>query len=112
VTLDQEKRTTKWSPEMAQLTQTQRRNPALTLAGITVAAAVFVGVVGTGVQVIAQHEATAKAAYEAKWAAYGADWERRYRAQRGAGYVSPHDKIVLKAAMEWEVRYRAMYPNS
>ena len=97
---------------MAQLTQTQRRSPALTLAGITVAAAVFVGVAGTGVQVIAQHEAAAKAAYEAKWAAYGADWERRYRAQRGAGYVSPHDKIVLKAAKEWEVRYRAMYPNS
>ena len=32
--------------------------------------------------------------------------------QRGAGYVSPHDKIVLKAAKEWEIRYRAMYPNS
>ena len=97
---------------MTQLTQTQRRNPALTFAGVAVAAALLVGVVGAGVQAIAQHEAAAKAAYEAKWAAYGADWERRYRAQRGAGYVSPHDKVVLKAAKEWEVRYRAMYPNS
>jgi hypothetical protein len=66
----------------------------------------------TGAQVIAQNEATAKAANAAKYAAYGAAWERRYRAERGAGYVSPHDKVVLKAAKDWEIRYRAMYPNS
>ena len=75
------------------------------------AAALFVGVVGTGVQAIVQEDAKAKAAYQAKWAAYGAAWERRYRAQHGAGYVSPHDKVVLKAAKEWEIRYRAMYPS-
>jgi hypothetical protein len=97
---------------MAQLTQTQRRSPALTFAALTVAAALFVGAVGAGVQVIAQNDATAKAAYQAKWAAYGAAWERRYRAERGAGYVSPHDKVVLEAAKDWEIRYRAMYPNS
>ena len=97
---------------MAQLTQTQRRNPALTLAGLTIAAALFVGVVGIGAQVITQSDAAAKAASQAKWAAYGADWERRYLAERGAGYVSPNVKVVLDAAKEWEVRYRAMYPNS
>ena len=97
---------------MAQLAQTQRRNPALTFAGLTVAAALLVGAVGAGVQVVVQNDATAKAAYEAKFTEYGRAWERQYRAQRGAGYVSPHDKIVLKAAKEWEIRYRAMYPNS
>jgi len=97
---------------MTQLTQTQRRNPALTLAGITVAAALAIGVVGTGVQVVSQNAAAAKAAYEAKFTEYGRAWERTYRAQRGAGYVSPHDKVVLDAAKAWEVRYRAMYPNS
>jgi cell division protein FtsN len=97
---------------MTQLVQTQRRNPALTLASVAVAAALFVGVVGIGAQAIVQEDAKAKAAYQAKWAAYGAAWEWRYRAQRGAGYVSPHDKVVLKAAKEWEIRYRAMYPNS
>jgi len=97
---------------MAQLTQTQRRPIALKFAGVTVAAALLVGAVGIGVQVIAQNDARAKAAYEAKFAAYGAAWERQYRAERGAGYASPHDKIVLKAAKEWEVRYHAMYPGS
>ena len=97
---------------MAQLTQTQRRNPALTFAGLTVAAALFVGVVGAGSQVIAQNDAAAKAASQAKWNAYGAAWERRYRAERGAGYVSPKVKVVLDAAKQWEIRYRAMYPNS
>ena len=97
---------------MAQLTQTQKRNPALTFAGLTVAAALFVGVVGTGAQVIAQNDAAAKAANQAKWNAYGAAWERQYRAQRGAGYVASEVKVVLDAAKGWEVRYRAMYPNS
>ena len=106
------KRTAKWSPKVTQLVQTQRRSPALTFAGLTVAAALLAGVVGTGVQVIAQNEATAKAAYEAKFTQAGREWERRYRAERGAGYVSPHDKIVLKAAKDWEIRYRAMYPGS
>ena len=93
-------------------TRTRRRNPALKIAGVAVAAAMLVGVVGTGVQAIVQNDAVAKAAYQAKWAAYGATWEQRYRAQRGAGYVSPHDTLVLKAAKEWEIRYRAMYPGS
>jgi hypothetical protein len=99
---------------MTQLVETRnrRRDPALRFAAVTVAAAMFVGVVGTGVQAIVQNDAAAKAAYQAKWTAYGAAWEQRYRAQRGAGYVSPHDKVVLKAAKEWEIRYRAMYPNS
>jgi hypothetical protein len=96
---------------MAQLTQTQKRNPGLTIAGLTVAAALFVGVVGTGAQVIAHNDAAAKAASQAKWNAYGAAWERQYQAQRGAGYVSPKVKVVLDAAKEWEARYRAMYPN-
>jgi len=99
---------------MTQLTQTQgqRRIPALTLAGVTMAAALLVGVVGTGIQAIAQESARAKAAEQAKWTAYGQAWEKQYRAQQGVGYLSPHDKAVLKAAQEWEVRYRAMYPES
>jgi hypothetical protein len=98
--------------EMTQLTQTQGRPFALKVAGVAVAAALLVGAVGAGVQVSAQNEATAKAAFDAKWAAYGAAWERTYRAEQGAGYVSPHDKVVLKAAQDWESRYRAMYPGS
>ena len=97
---------------MTQLVQTQRRSPALAFAGIAVAAALLVGAVGAGVQVVVQNDAAAKAAYEAKFTEYGRAWERRYRAERGAGYASPHDKIVLQAAKEWEIRYRAMYPNS
>jgi len=99
---------------MTQLTQTQgqRRIPALTLAGVTMAAALLVGVVGTGIQAIAQESARAKAAEQAKWTAYGQAWEKRYRAQQGVGYLSPRDKAVLKQAQEWEVRYRTMYPES
>lgn len=99
-------------PEVTEIVQTQRRIPALTLAGVTMAAALLVGIVGTGVQSIVQDAARAKAAEQAKWAAYGAAWEQRYRAERGLDYISPHDKAVLKAAQEWEVRYRAMYPAS
>ena len=97
---------------MTQITQTQRRIPALTLAGLTMAGAMLVGVVGVGVQAIAQEGAKAKVAEQAKWAAYGSAWEKRYRSQQGVGYLSPHDKVVLQAAKDWEVRYRAMYPES
>ena len=100
---------------MTQLTQTQRRSPAFNLAGVTLAAAMLVGIggiVGARVQTIVDETARATAAEQAKWQAYGEDWERRYRAQQGAGYLSPHDKVVLQAAKEWEIRYRAMYPNS
>ena len=100
---------------MTHLTQTQRRSPAFNLAGVTLAAAMLVGIggiVGARVQTIVDETARATAAEQAKWQAYGEDWERRYRAQQGAGYLSQHDKVVLKAAKEWEIRYRAMYPNS
>ena len=46
-----------------------------------------------------------------KWDAYGAEWERLHREQRGR-YLSPHDQAVLKAAQEWEARQRQMYPIS
>ena len=105
---------------MAQLTQTQRRNPTLALAGVAIAASMLgavVGgvVVGTRVQAIADgaaaQQAQAAAAEQAKWNAYGAEWQRLNEAQQSR-YLSTRDSAVLKAAQEWEARQRQMYPNS
>jgi hypothetical protein len=114
-TLDQEARR-ETEPEMTTLSQTQRRIPASMIARATLAVALLAGVGGIGglvgarVQATAYDAANAKAAQDAKWGAYGADWERRYRAQQGQ-QLTPRDEAVLKAAQEWEVRYRAMYPG-
>ena len=100
---------------MAQLTQTQRRNPALALAGVAIAASMLGGVVGTRVQAIADgaaaQQAQAAAAEQAKWNAYGAEWQRLNEAQQSR-YLSTRDSAVLKAAQEWEARQRQMYPIS
>ena len=73
---------------MTQLTQTQRRSPATMIAGVAIAAAVLGGLVGTRVEGIVQ--------------GLGQDGPT----------ISAHDQAVLKAAQEWEVRYRQIYPNS
>jgi hypothetical protein len=104
---------------MTQLTQTQRRNPALALAGVAIAASmlggIVGGVVGTRVQAIAEgaaaQQAQAAAAKQAKWDAYGAEWQRLNQAQQSR-YLSTHDQAVLKTAQEWEARQRQMYPIS
>ena len=58
------------------------------LAGVAIAAALLGGFVGSRVEAIVQ----------------------------GAGQdgptISAHDQAVLKAAQEWEARYRQIYPNS
>jgi type II secretory pathway pseudopilin PulG len=99
---------------MTTITQTQRRNPPSTLVGLTLAAALLAGlggVVGSRIQAIVQQgEAQAKAAEQAKWDAYGAEWQRLYRAQQGHT-LSPRDEAVLEAAQAWEARYRQMYPD-
>ena len=104
---------------MTELTQAQRRSPSSTLIGVALAASMFGGIVGglvgTGVQTLVERatadQARAAAAEQAKWDAYGAEWERLHREQRGR-YLSPHDQAVLKAAQEWEARQRQMYPLS
>ena len=74
---------------MTQLTQTQFRYPTRTIAGVALVAALIGGIVGTGVQAIGRTPSV------------------------GAPPVtSAHDLDVLKAAQEWEARYRQMYPES
>ena len=72
-------------------------------------------VVGTRVQAIADgaaaQQAQAAAAEQAKWNAYGAEWQRLNEAQQSR-YLSTRDSAVLKAAQEWEARQRQMYPIS
>ncbi len=103
-------------PNVTTLIQTQRRIAAPMIARIALAAALLSGVAGLGglvgarLQANAYDAAIAAAAKNAKLDAYGAEWERRYRAQQGQR-LTPRDEAVLKAAQEWEVRYRAMYPG-
>ena len=73
---------------MTAIAQTQRKNPAVLIAGVALAAAVFGGIVGTSVQTILDGSAPQSPA------------------------LSAHDLAVLKSAQEWEARYREMYPNS
>lgn len=104
---------------MTQLTQTQRRNPSTLLIAVALAASMLGGIVGalvgTSVQTLAERatadQIRAAAAEQAKWDAYGAEWERLHREQRGR-YLSTHDQAVLEAAQEWEARQRQMYPIS
>jgi uncharacterized membrane protein len=73
---------------MTQLTQTQIRYPARTVAGIALAAVVLGGIVGGGVQALT------------------------HASSDGIPAVSARDQAVLKAAQEWEARYRQIYPSS
>jgi uncharacterized membrane protein len=73
---------------MTQLTQTQIRYPARTVAGIALAAVVLGGIVAGGVQALTQASSD------------------------GIPAVSARDQAVLKAAQEWEARYRQIYPSS
>jgi hypothetical protein len=67
--------------EMTELVQTQPRNPALILAGVAVAATLLGGFVGNRVEAIVDSAAdAAQAATLAQWEAYGKQWEVRYRA--------------------------------
>jgi hypothetical protein len=101
-------------PEMTVLTKAQPRTPAALIAGVALTAALLGGIaggiVGTRVQAIVQEAAVARAAEQAKWDAYGTEWERLHREQRSR-YLSPRDQAVLEAAKEWEARQREMYPN-
>ena len=102
---------------MTELTQPQRRSPSAPLIAVALAASMLGGIVGglvgTGVQTLVERvtadQARAAAAEQAKWDAYGADWERLHREQRSR-YLSPHDQAVLDQAREWEARQRQMYP--
>jgi hypothetical protein len=104
---------------MTELTQTQPRSPSTMLVGVALAASMLGGIVGglvgTGVQTLVERaaadQARAVAAEQAKWDAYGKDWERLHREQRSR-YLSPRDQAVLEAAREWEARQRQMYPIS
>jgi hypothetical protein len=104
---------------MTQLTQTKRTSPSALLVAVALAASMLGGIVGgvagTGVQTLVNRvtaeQARAAAAEQAKWDAYGAEWERLHREQRSR-YLSPHDQAVLEGAQEWEARQRQMYPIS
>ena len=103
---------------MTQLTQTRPNDRGLMLASVALAASLLGGIVG-GVVVprvesivqstIDANAARAAAAEQAKWDAYGADWLRLNQATQSR-YPTVHDQAVLKAAQEWEARYRQMYP--
>jgi hypothetical protein len=107
---------------MTQISQAQRRSPALAIAGVAIAASmlggIVGGIVGPRVQAMVQDAANAQAAAaalataaeQAKWDAYGAEWLRLNQAQQSR-YLTTHDQAVLKAAQDWEARYRQMYPN-
>ncbi len=106
---------------MTQLTQTQRRNPSLAIAGVAIAASLLGGIVGgiAGPRVQSYFEgvAAAQAAEVARAAAahdqavleQAQEWEARQR-QMYPATTSAHDQDVLKQAQEWEARYRQMYP--
>lgn len=104
---------------MTELTQPARRSPSTVLIGVALAASLLGGIVGglvgTGVQTLVERvtadQARAAAAEQAKWDAYGAEWERLHREQRSR-YLSPHDQAVIEQAREWEARQRQMYPIS
>jgi len=90
------------------------------LASVALAASLLGGIVG-GVVVprvesivqstIDANAARAAAAEQAKWDAYGADWLRLNQATQSR-YPTVHDQAVLKAAQDWEARYRQMYPTT
>ena len=102
---------------MTQLTQTQRRNPPLALAGLALAAAllggIVGGVVGPRVQALVEgaaiQRAQADAAHDQAVLKAAQEWEARQR-QMYPITLSAHDQAVLKAAQEWEARQRQMYP--
>ena len=103
---------------MTQLTQTRPNDRGLMLASVALAASLLGGIVG-GVFVpriesivqstIDANAARAAAIEQAKWDAYGADWLRLNQATQSR-YPTVHDQAVLKAAQDWEARYRQMYP--
>ena len=103
---------------MTQLTQTRPNDRGLLLASVALAASLLGGIVG-GVVVprvesivqstIDANAARAAAIEQAKWDAYGADWLRLNQATQSR-YPTVHDQAVLKAAQDWEARYRQMYP--
>jgi hypothetical protein len=103
---------------MTQLTQTQRRNPALALAGVAIAASmlggIVGGVVGTRVQAIAEgaaaQQAQAAAAHDQAVVKSAQEWEARQR-QMYPISTSTQYRDVLKAAQDWEARQRQMYPT-
>jgi len=105
---------------MTQLTQTRPNHRGLMLASVALAASLLGGIVG-GVVVprvesivqstIDANAARAAAAEQAKWDAYGADWLRLNQATQSR-YPTVHDQAVLKAAQDWEARYRQMYPTT
>ena len=105
---------------MTQLTQTRPNDRGLMLAGVALAASLLGGIVG-GVVVprvesivqsnIDANAARVAAAEQAKWDAYGADWLRLDQATQSR-YPTVHDQAVLKAAQDWEARYRQMYPTT
>jgi hypothetical protein len=123
---------------MTQLTQTQRRNPTLALAGVAIAASMLGGIVGgvagTRVQAFVEgaaiQQAQVAAARQAQAAANDAEWQRDKQARQDLAVlkstqewearqrqmypvtISAHDQAVLKAAQEWEARQRQMYPVS
>jgi hypothetical protein len=109
----------KGKSKMTELTQAQRKNPSTLLIGAALAASILGGIVGglvgtsaqTLVERAAADQARAAAAEQAKWDAYGAEWERLHREQRSR-YLSSRDQAVLEAAREWEARQREMYPIS
>jgi hypothetical protein len=77
---------------MTQLSQTQipqarLRYPGRTIAGVALVASLAVGIAGVGLQALGTSSS-------------------------GAPTISARDLVVLKAAQEWEARYRQMYPNS
>ena len=104
---------------MTHLTQTKRNNPSTVLVAVALAASMLGGIVGnlagSGIQTLVDRfvaeQARAAAAEQAKWDAYGAEWERLHREQRSR-YLSPHDQAILEQAQEWEARQRQMYPIS
>jgi hypothetical protein len=105
---------------MTQITQTRPNDRSLMLAGVALAASLLGGIVG-GVVVprvesivqsnIDANAARAAAVEPATWDAFGADWLRLNQATQSR-YPTAHDQAVLKAAQDWEARYRQMYPTA
>jgi hypothetical protein len=105
---------------MTQLTQTRPNDRGLMLAGVALTASLLGGIVGgvviPRVESIVQsnidaNAAKASAVEQAKWDAYGADWLRLNQATQSR-YPTANDQAVLKAAQDWEARYRQMYPTT
>ena len=104
---------------MTQITQTRPNDRGLMLAGVALAASLLCGIVGgvviPRVESIVQsnidaNASRAAAVEQAKWDAYGADWLRLNQPTQSR-YPTAQDQVVLKAAQDWEARYRQMYPT-